>query len=62
MHDQCEDDDDRQRDADQPEKNAFAETHLNLLRRPYLRNPMSSIKFHRHGERATRARDSQLAS
>jgi hypothetical protein len=32
MHEQREKDDDRQRDADQPEKNAFAETHLNLLR------------------------------
>jgi hypothetical protein len=28
MHEQCEEDDDRQRDADQPEKSAFAETHL----------------------------------
>ena len=32
MHEQCEDDDDRKRDADQPEKSAFAETHVILLR------------------------------
>jgi hypothetical protein len=31
VHKQCENDDDGQRDANQPEQSAFAETHGDLL-------------------------------